>query len=148
LYVPLPVAVGQSLYVAEMEADFTVKVAAGSLRSRVRADSTLPHRWTDEGVAIELQFTGAHLLHLAAAGCVLNDLYREAAQAGVEINGAVVTASGDFDTSTWRSTGITYRVEVDSSAPAEDVDRLLRVVDDVAEIPKALRSGTTVDREE
>lgn len=27
---------------------------------------------------VETQFTGAHLFHLAAAGCVLNDVYREA----------------------------------------------------------------------
>jgi hypothetical protein len=63
-----------------MGGDFTVKAAAGSLREAVRADVILPHRWTDEGVAVELEFTGAHLLHLAAAGCVLNDTYREAVQ--------------------------------------------------------------------
>lgn len=131
-----------------MTADFGVRVAAGSFRSQVRADAVLPHRWTADGVAIELQFTGAHLLHLAAAGCVLNDLYREAEQAGIRLDGALVTADGDFDMTTWQSTGITYRVELDSPAGREEQQRLLAIVDAVAEIPKALRLGAPVDRVE
>ena len=129
-----------------MSAEYRVRAAAGSMRSGVRADATLPHRWTDEGVAIELHFTGAHLLHLAAAGCVLNDVYREAAQAGVDIAGVLVTADGHFDADTWQSTGITYQVEIDTTASAYDVERLMRAVDEVAEIPKALRAGADVRR--
>jgi uncharacterized OsmC-like protein len=127
-------------------AEFTVRAAAGSLRSSVRADASLPHRWTDEGVALELQFTGAHLLHLAAAGCELNDLYREAAAMGIDLTGALVTADGDFALDTWQSTGISYRIEVDSPAAPEELQRLLRTVDEVAEIPKTLRAGATVER--
>ena len=47
--------------------DFPVAVAAGSLRSSVRADAELPHAWSSEGVAVQTSFTGAHLLHLATA---------------------------------------------------------------------------------
>jgi hypothetical protein len=75
-----------------------------------------------------------HLLHLAAAGCVLN-LYREAAALGIELAGVRVTAAGGFDTATWQSTGIGYRVEVSSDAPAGQLAHLLEVVDQVAEIP-------------
>lgn len=127
-------------------AEFTVRAAAGSLRSTVSADATLPHRWTPEGVAIEVQFTGAHLLHLAAAACVLNDLYREAAAGRVTLAGAKVTADGDFDLSTWQSTGITYRIDVDSTASPEELEQLLHTVDEVAEVPKTLRAGAAVTR--
>ena len=106
----------------------------------------MPHRWTDGGVAIEASFTGAHLLHLAAAGCVLNDLYREAATLGVELEGVRVRARGGFDTDTWSSTGITYDVELVSDAAPDDLEQLLTIVDAIAEIPRALRSGTTVER--
>ena len=41
---------------------------------------------------------------------------------------------------------MTYDVEVDSDSLESDVARLVAVVDDVAEIPRALRSGTTVKR--
>jgi hypothetical protein len=57
-----------------------------------------------------------------------------------------VTATGGFNTETWQSTGIGYRVEVSSDAPAEDVARLLEVVDEVAEIPRAIRAGAIVTR--
>jgi hypothetical protein len=105
----------------------------------VRADATLPHVWTDGGVAIEAQFTGVHLLHLAAAGCVLNDVYRESVRSGVVVVGALVTTDGDFDRETWQSTGVVYTIELDSPSPQADVRRLLRAVDEVAEIPRAPR---------
>jgi UV DNA damage repair endonuclease len=57
-----------------------------------------------------------------------------------------VAAWGDFDRETWQSTGIGYSVEVSSPASSDAIDELLRIVDDVAEIPKALRSATTVER--
>jgi uncharacterized OsmC-like protein len=107
----------------------------------------MPHRWTTEGVVVEADFTGAHLYHLAAAGCVLNDLYREAERLGIKIDGARVRAAGGFDPTTWSSSGVAYEVDVASEADDKAIERLVLVVDDVAEIPKALRSGTTVVRQ-
>ena len=126
--------------------DFRVRAAAGTLRGAVRADASFTHRWTADGVAVETQFTGAHLLHLSAGGCVLNDVYREAQASGVAVNGVLITVEGDFDRATWVSTGITYSVELDSPSPDEDVQRLLRAVEDVAEVPRALRAGMSVER--
>jgi uncharacterized OsmC-like protein len=105
-----------------------------------------PHRWTDEGVTVSTEFTGAHLLHLATAGCVLNDVYREAGAIGIELRGVRVTAGGGFDADRWTSTGIEYVVEVDSSALPEEIDRLIAQVDEVAEIPRAIRAGADVTR--
>ncbi len=123
---------------------FGVVVSAGSLRSA--SGVVMPHRWTAEGVVVETEFTGAHLYHLAAAGCVLNDVYRESTRLGVVVNGVRVSAYGGFDTATWASTGVIYDVEVDSDASEADVAHLIGVVDEVAEIPKTLRRGTTVTR--
>lgn len=125
---------------------FEVTVGAGSLRSAAADAVRFPHRWTEAGVTVEASFTGGHLLHLAAAGCVLNDLYREAAALGLELRGIRVIAAGGFDPATWQSTGIGYAVEVDADAPADQVARLLATVDQVAEIPQAIRAGTTVTR--
>jgi hypothetical protein len=75
-----------------------------------------PHRWTPGGVTVEADFTGGHLLHLAAAGCVLNDVHREAATLGIGLQGVRVTAVGGFDAATWQSAGIDYSVEVSSDA--------------------------------
>ncbi|HEY2549609.1 MAG TPA: OsmC family protein [Streptosporangiaceae bacterium] len=126
--------------------DFEVVVAAGTLRSTAADAVRFPHQWTPEGVTVEAAFTGAHLLHLAAAGCVLNDVYREAASRGPVVRGVRVTASGAFSTETWQSAGISYAVEVDTTAPAAEVEALLQLVDSVAEIPKSIRAGGKVAR--
>jgi hypothetical protein len=57
-----------------------------------------------------------------------------------------VAAAGGFDTATWQSTGIDYSVEVSSDAPADRLTHLLAVVDQVAEIPRAIRAGAPVQR--
>jgi hypothetical protein len=124
---------------------FAVTVAAGSLAAPGDGTWQLPHRWTDGGVVVEASFTGAHLLHLAAAGCVLNDLYREASALGIALDGVRVAASGGFDDE-WASTGISYEVQLASAASAGELDQLLALVDEVAEIPRALRASTTVTR--
>ena len=100
-----------------MDDRFQVVVGAGTMMSDRAAAICFPHRWTPGGVTVEADFTGGHLLHLAAAGCVLNDVYRESAALGIELHGVRVTAAGGFDAATWRSTGIGYSVEVSSDAP-------------------------------
>lgn len=122
---------------------FGVRASAGSLRAG--AGVTLPHTWTEEGVVADPATNGAQVLHLAVALCVLNDTYREAARLGVPVAGVAVTADGGFDDA-WASTGIGYAVELDSPADPEQIAALHRVVDDVAEIPKALRAGAGVRR--
>lgn len=122
---------------------FGVTASAGSLRGETGV--VLPHVWTPQGVVAEPAANGAHLLHLAIALCILNDTFREAERLGVAIDGVRVTADGGFDPE-WRSTGVTYELTVDSTASPEDVSRLVEAVDDVAEIPKALRAGATVRR--
>ena len=64
----------------------------------------------------------------------------------VGLKGVRVAAAGGFDTTTWQSTGIGYSVEVSSAAPAGELAHLLQVVDEVAEIPHAIRAGAIVRR--
>ncbi len=122
---------------------FGVRASAGSLRSGPGV--TLDHPWTTQGVLAAPASNGAQVLHLAVALCVLNDTFREAQRLGIRLDGVAVEADGGFEEA-WRSTGITYAVTVDSPAPLADVERLTAVVDEVAEIPRALRAGTTVAR--
>lgn len=130
-----------------MENRFEVTVGAGTMMSASGTAIRFPHRWTPGGVTVEADFTGAHLLHLAAAGCVLNDVYREAAALGIGVDGVRVVAAGGFDVSSWQSTGIDYSVEVSSDASADQLAQLLEVVDHVAEIPRAIRAGAAVQRD-
>lgn len=125
---------------------FEVAVMSGTFLPGDQSGAMFDHRWTGQGVAVETEFTGGHLLHVAIAGCVLNDLYREAEALGMAVDGVRVGCWGDFDRTSWQSTGVSYRVEVSSALTEADVDRLLAVVDDVAEMPKTLRNTATVTR--
>jgi hypothetical protein len=122
---------------------FGVRATSGSLRDATGV--TLPHAWTPEGVVAGPAANGAQLLHLSVAFCVLNDTYREAERLGIELDGVVVEADGGFDEE-WRSTGIEYAVTIDSAATSDELARLAAVVDEVAEIPKAVRSGAPATR--
>jgi hypothetical protein len=108
----------------------------------------VPHVWTERGVCVQAAPNGAGVLHVAVALCVLNDLFREGEALGVPVRGVRVSARGEFDTESWVSTGITYAVEVDSTAPSDAVGKVVARVDEVAEIPRVLRAGMSVERED
>ena len=122
---------------------FGVSATAGTLRAT--GGLVLHHQWTEGGVVVSPVANGAQVLHLSVALCVLNDTYREAERLGVTVEGVAVEADGGF-TEEWCSTGIEYSVTLDSRAPAELLERLGAAVDEVAEIPRAVRVGAPVRR--
>jgi uncharacterized OsmC-like protein len=89
-------------------------------------------------------FNGGQLLHLAVAGCVSNDLFREAARRGIELTRVVVNVDGGYAGEPAVSTGISYRVEVEGRATEAHLRSLVEHVDAIAEIPNSLRNGTAV----
>ena len=89
-------------------------------------------------------FNGGQLLHLAVAGCISNDLFREAALRGIELTRVVVKVDGSYDGEPAVSTGIMYTVEVEGDATEKDLQSLVDHVDAIAEIPNSLRNGTPV----
>jgi hypothetical protein len=129
-----------------MDDTYPVTLTAGSLRADPSAGWLVPHRWSDGGVVIQTEPNGVGVLHVAVALCVLNDVFREAIELGLEVAGVQVSARGEFDEETWQSSGVTYAVEVDSPAGVDQVAALVAQVDRVAEVPRALRAGMTVER--
>jgi len=91
-----------------------------------------------------LGFNGGELLHLAVAGCISNDLFREAARLGITLSRVHVEADGDFSGNPAVSSGIRYQVTVDGDRPRAELDDLVQLVDRIAEIPNSLRRGTAV----
>lgn len=91
-----------------------------------------------------LGFNGGQLLHLAIAGCVSNDLFREAALRGIRLDVVRVTVEGDFAGSPAVSTPVAYRVEISGDAEDDALRELVERVDRIAEIPNSLRGGTPV----
>ncbi|WP_084103980.1 hypothetical protein [Demequina sp. NBRC 110056] len=124
--------------------EYAAVVSSGSLRDD-DAPVKIAHRWTAAGVTISTEFTGGHLLHLAVAGNVLNDVHREAQALGLAIAGVRVSAGGGYDREPLHSTGITYVVDIDGPQ-GHDLAALLDRVDAVGEVATVLRAGTSVTR--
>jgi organic hydroperoxide reductase OsmC/OhrA len=97
-----------------------------------------------EGGGRGLGFNGGQLLNIAVAGCVSNDLFREAAKRGIRLDRVRVVADSDYTGSPATSTPIEYEVELSGDASAEELADLLAYVDRIAEIPNSLRRGTEV----
>jgi organic hydroperoxide reductase OsmC/OhrA len=89
-------------------------------------------------------FNGGQLLYLSIAACWSNDLYREAATMGIELDGVEITVDGDFPARGSGSTPISVEVVVRSSAPEARVRALIAEVERVAEIPRAIRDATAI----
>jgi putative redox protein len=89
-------------------------------------------------------FNGGQLLHLAVAGCISNDLFREADRLHIQLTRVVVKVDGGYDGDPAVSTGITYSVELAGDATDEELRSLVDRVDAIAEIPNSLRNGTVV----
>jgi len=89
-------------------------------------------------------FNGGQLLYLAIAGCISNDLFREAHAAGIRLEDVRVVVRGDFNGEPAVSTPIEYDVELSGDGPAQLLRELVARVDEIAEIPNSLRRGTAV----
>ena len=89
---------------------------------------------------------GGELLMLALATCYCNDIYREAARLGLQIDSVEVEAQADFEGIGLAARNISYRARVGSAAPEADIDELLRQTDAVAEIQNTVRAGVEISR--
>jgi len=88
---------------------------------------------------------GGEFLMLALATCYCNDLFREADRLGIPVAGAEVEASAEFPGVGLAATSIRYRAKIESSASPDEVARLLRETDAVAEVHNTLRAGVPVE---
>lgn len=127
----------------------------GAYRATIRtitnaADGEAPGVWVvnhhlAERAAIDVELlSGGHLLHLAIAGCLFNDILREAPNRGITIDHLAVSATGKFDEE--GSRGVRYAIEIRSANDRSEVERLVADMEAEATIPKALRTGATVER--
>ena len=93
-----------------------------------------------------LGFNGGQLLNLAVAGCISNDLFREAAKRDITLHRVVVTADSDYAGDPAVATRIEYTIEVSGDAEQAALDELVDYVERIAEIAASIRNGTPVTR--
>jgi uncharacterized OsmC-like protein len=91
---------------------------------------------------------GGELLFAALATCFCNDLYREAAKRGIDVQDVNVELTGAFGNPGEPARDITYRVKVRADAPQAAIDDLIRATDAVTEIQNTLRAGCSVRLEQ
>jgi uncharacterized OsmC-like protein len=87
---------------------------------------------------------GGELLFAAVATCFCNDLYREAAKRGIDVQDVKVEVTGTFGNPGEPARDISYRVQVRADAPQSAIDDLIRATDAVTEIQNTIRAGCSV----
>jgi organic hydroperoxide reductase OsmC/OhrA len=87
---------------------------------------------------------GGELLFLALATCYCNDIYREAAKRGLNIERVEVEVDGEFGAEGEPARNVSYRARVTAPASEEQIRELMRHTDQVAEIQNTLRVETPV----
>lgn len=105
---------------------------------------TIPSKPDGYGSAVN----GGELLLLSIATCFCNDIYREAGKRDIAISEVEVTASCEFNAEGEPGTNFTYKVFVQSNASAEEISRLIKHTDRIAEIHNTIRTGTPIKLEE
>lgn len=82
---------------------------------------------------------GGELLALALATCYCNDLYREAAAQGIQVQAVDVEVDAEFGGAGEPARRICYRTTISADAPEEVVRQLAEHTDRVAEVHNTLR---------
>jgi putative redox protein len=89
--------------------------------------------------------TGGHLLHLAVAGCLFNDILRTAEERDITVHELEVSADGSFEGEPAVSTGVAYSVRLAADASDDDLRQLVLEAEAEASIGHTLRRGTPVE---
>lgn len=87
---------------------------------------------------------GGELLMLALATCYCNDIYREAAKRGIQVERVEVEAESEFGAEGEPARSVKYRARVAARASEEEIRRLITETDRLAEIQNTLRVATPV----
>jgi hypothetical protein len=89
--------------------------------------------------------TGGHMLHLALAQCVFNNLLRMAGDRGVTLGDVSVVADGGFDPQGTTSTGMECTIEVSGSAGDAELTALAEGAFLDSTVAAILRRGGPVE---
>lgn len=128
-----------------MEISATVISSHGSHQVTVRTGTTEhPLSIAPKGTSGGSATNGGEFLMLALATCYCNDLYREAARLGLQLEEVQVQASADFEGIGLAASNVRYRATIKSPASPQAIAQLLHETDAVAEVHNTLRQGVPV----
>ena len=87
---------------------------------------------------------GGELLFLALATCYCNDIFREAAEIGMEVGDVTVSVEGEFGGKGDPAKNVFFDVKISADGSEEQIKQLLHHTDSVAEIQNSLRMAIPV----
>jgi uncharacterized OsmC-like protein len=122
----------------------TIRTASNAQGAVDPADVILKHHRAGRAQVQAELLTGGHLLHLAVAGCLFNDILRAAGRRDITVRELEVSAAGRFEGEPAVSIGVTYSVRLAADASEDDLRRLVRESEAESSIGHTLRRGTKV----
>lgn len=87
---------------------------------------------------------GAELLLLSLATCYCNDIYREASKRNIEVTEVEVQVFGEFGAEGEPGKNFKYKPNIKSNASPQQLEELINVTDEMAEIHNTLRRGLNI----
>ena len=84
---------------------------------------------------------GGELLLASLATCLCNDIFREAAKLDIDVQDVEVRFEAYFPSEGAAASDLRYDVQISGSGDAEDLRKLVRHTDSVAEIHNTVRSA-------
>src|SRR6266516_2740961 len=128
-----------------------MNISAHVLNSQGKHEVTLSTNGQNHSIAIPPKpsgfgssANGGELLFLALATCYCNDIYREAAKRGMQVEHVEVDVEGQFGAEGEPATHVTYRAKVVARAAEAEIRELMQHTDTLAEIQNTLRVQTPV----
>jgi len=94
--------------------------------------------------SLGIGFNGGELLLFEIGGCYCNNLFREAQKTDIAINSVHIDVESDWGGEPARALNVCFLVRVESPAPRDMIEQLIRHTDQTAEIPNSLRYGAEV----
>ena len=89
--------------------------------------------------------SGGHVLHLALAQCVFNNVLRIAKDRGLQLSELSVEADGDFDAAGTASTGIDCSIELAGDTDRSELAAVAEAAFHDSTVVAVLRRGGTVE---
>ena len=102
------------------------------------------HRAARVAWSVELA-SGGHMLHLALAQCVFNNVLRIAQDRGLTVSDVGVVADGHFNAESTASTGIECSIELAGAAERSDLTSLAEAAFNDSSLVAILRRGGPVE---
>jgi uncharacterized OsmC-like protein len=128
----------------DLEATIRSLPNTGEVMAEPRSIRVSHHRSGQAEINVEVM-SGGHMLHLALAACVFNNVNRIARERGIRLTDSKVSAGGRFNEEGTNSTGISCRLSVSGEADEKTLEGIAREAFEDSSVAAVLGHATTIE---